>query len=227
MTARERRLGRSSSEQRASRLLAAIAPQPAIQRQRSAARWYAASAPSAVLIFVSLAASLFLSVGCGGDNPKAPAMHDGPVYQNKSAGFRFLVPQGWNQSASAQLPPKLDREFLVVQYRLKTSQQGGLFEVLCFEPQASFDLAQYHRGPSHGVEQWTDDGAPRSEQIGGEEVVRQRVKGTQGKRALVKEVASVTRGARVYSFTGVFSDGDRDAEEEINRAVTSLIWSRK
>ena len=176
---------------------------------------------------VVLATSLSVCAGCGGGSPKAPVLHDGPVYQNKSAGFRFLVPQGWNQSASAQLPPKLDREFLVVQYRLKTSQQGGLFEVLCFEPQASFDLAQYHRGPSHGVEQWMDDGPVRKEQIGGEEVVRQRVKGTQGKRALVKEIASVTRGVRVYSFTGVFSDGDRDAEEEINRAVTSLIWSRK
>ena len=182
---------------------------------------------SSALRLVCLALTGLIAVsGCGDGTPKAPLLHDGPVYQNKSAGFRFLVPQGWNQSASAQVPPALDREFLVVQYRLKTTQQGALFEVLCFEPGASFELPKYHRGPSHGVTQWSDDGETRVDQIGGETAVRQRVKGVIGGRTLVKEIASFVRGKRTYSFIGVFGDGDRDGAEEINRAINSLIWSR-
>ncbi|MFO0902067.1 MAG: hypothetical protein U0939_03655 [Pirellulales bacterium] len=170
--------------------------------------------------------------GCGlagcDSRPQAPSLRNGPVYQNKSAGFRFLVPEGWSQSANATLPPALDREFLLLQYRMKTTAQGGLFEVLCFDPKPDFDLDAYHAGPSHGVKAW----APR--EASGNATSPDVAAPAGGERKLyaasllgnptTKEVVSFRRGTRIFSFIGLYGDNDAAAREEIRRALESLKW---
>lgn len=160
--------------------------------------------------------------------PQAPSLRNGPVYQNKSAGFRFLVPEGWSQSANATLPASLDREFLLLQYRMKTTAQGGLFEVLCFDPKPDFDLNAFHAGPSHGVKAWP----PREATSGKESPDVATPAGGERKlygaslmgNPTTKEVVSFRRGTRIFSFMGVYGDKDAAAREEIRRALESLKW---
>src|SRR5688572_20052386 len=73
-----------------------------------------------------------LLVGCEA-SPRAPALRDSPVFHSPQEGFRFLVPEGWKQTAHGVLPAgKLKGEVLFAQYRLPTSQQAALFELLCY-----------------------------------------------------------------------------------------------
>ncbi|MFO0820879.1 MAG: hypothetical protein U1A77_23230 [Pirellulales bacterium] len=170
-----------------------------------------------------LVALLLVAVGCN-PTPQAPALRDSPVYQNKSAGFRFLVPQGWRQMATASLPDKLEQEFLVARYGLTTSPQGAMFEVMCFEPMGEFDAQKHHSGPSHGAKEWSP--VKEEAKAGGPPVRedRQMFSASLAGKPTVKEVINVTKGNRVFSFIGLYGPSDSAAKEEIRRAVESLQW---
>lgn len=172
-------------------------------------------------LFPMVALLLLMLCGCSAE-PQAPALSDGPVYLNDSAGFRFLVPQGWKQVANAQLPESLEAEFLLVRYRLSTSPRGAVFETLCLPALPEAEVAAHHAGPSHGARAWrplsADPGKPAPP------ANAQRFAATIGNEPLIKEVASVARGGRVFSFLGIYSDSDAAAREEIRRAVASLQW---
>jgi len=173
-----------------------------------------------------VAAILFATLTACESRPQAPALKNGPVYQNKSAGFRFLVPEGWNQAANATVPATLDREFLVVQYRMKTTAQGGLFEVLCFDAKPDFDSAAFHAGPSHGVKAWKPrKEAPASPNTSTPAGAEHHFYGASlAGNPTTKEVVSFRRGSRVYSFIGLYGDKDADAREDIRRALESVRW---
>lgn len=175
------------------------------------------------MAITSLAVAL-LSAGCGG-RPQAPSLRDGPVYHNRSAGLRFLVPQGWTQTVNSTLPDStLERDFLLVQYRIKSSQHGGMFEVICYERDSEPDAAAYHGGPSHGVSAWTLVDKPAEARVGGKPAKRYRFSAKQGAVEMIKEVVSCERGSRVMSFIGLFGKPDEGAAEELRRATNSVVW---
>lgn len=170
-----------------------------------------------------------LLVACAGceSGPKAPALSNSPVYNNRQEGFRFLVPEDWLQSASAVLPrEELEDEVLLVQYRMRTQRQGATLEVLCFDEKQPTDLQEYHSLPSQGVSKWTSTAPPESLTIDGVNADRFIYSGMLGNDPMTKEVVTFRRGQRVYSFVGLFWNDDPDAREQLRRAVGSVIWSK-
>lgn len=182
---------------------------------------------SLTLALVLTLAVILSGAGCGG-RPQAPSLRDGPVYHNRSAGLRFLVPQDWTQTTNSILPDStLERDFLLVQYRLKSARSGGMFEVICYERDSQPDAAAYHGGPSHGVIAWTLTDKPEETQVGGISARRYlfTAKAAKaGKAEMIKEVLSCERGPRVMAFIGMYGKSDEGAAEEIRRAANSVVW---
>jgi predicted Zn-dependent protease len=161
--------------------------------------------------------------GCR-SRPHAPALRDDPVYQNADEGFRFLVPEGWTQHANAVLPRgKLDQEQLLVSYKRVASGDLASLEVLAADMPADTDLTAHLSGPSYSRQGWQPTAKP--EQVEVDSVPGTRwVFTSQGTRKTVKEVAAFRRGERVYFFTALYSQGDAKAQEQVRRAVGSIIW---
>lgn len=167
-----------------------------------------------------------LSIGCD-STPRAPALRDSAVYQNRAAGLRFLIPQGWKQAASAVLPSgPIETEFMLAKYTMPTSPRGGTLELLCFDDSKSIDVKAHHEQPSHGVAAWKLEEDATEVTVGGATGQRLPLVGSAGKNTLHKEVTVFRRGKRVYSFVALYWDDDRVARDEIRRAVDSLVWSK-
>lgn len=168
-----------------------------------------------------------LGVASGCDSPpRAPSLRNGPVYHNKAAGFRFLVPDGWSQMASSHLPDSaIEKELCLTQFRVP-STGGASLEVLCFERDFVKDLARYHAEPSQGVKDWQLDGDPSTFDVEGGQGRRLSFSaaGADG-QPRVKDVVYFERGGRVFSFVAVCSASDPKAREELQRAVRSLVWA--
>ena len=162
-------------------------------------------------------------IGCD-SRPKAPVLRDAPVYQNDAEGFRFLVPKGWIQTASAVLPPeRIEGEVVLVRYQMRTSEKAALVELLCFDRQ-NVDLQQYHAEKSHGVEDWRIVSPLSRREIHGMPAEHCLYRGTSEKEALCKEVYAFRRGARVYSFIAFYWESDQNAREEVRQAIESVVW---
>jgi len=162
--------------------------------------------------------------GCDA-RPRAPALRDAHVYQNNQEGFRFLVPDNWTQTANAVLPNgSIEGEVLLVQYRMRTADQGASLEVLCFDEEQPSDLQAYHAGPSHGSSAWQSGEPPHRIEVGGASVERWVYIAEISKQKLTKEVVAFRRGPRVYSFIGLFWSTDNKAREQLRRAVSSILW---
>jgi hypothetical protein len=175
----------------------------------------------------TLAFLLFSVLGGCRERPRAPALRDGPVYHCPQEGFRFLVPDGWTQNASAVLPTgRLEGENFLVRYRMKTPEQGATLQIVCWQDSASLDLEQHHASPSYGVQQWKL--AEPSETIQVNSVPARRIvyTDTADKRPMTKEVVCFRQNDRVYAFVGLFSSRDEKAREQIRRAVASVLWER-
>jgi hypothetical protein len=174
----------------------------------------------AFTVLLLLAATL----GCG-SRPRAPALRASPVYQNDSEGFRFLVPDGWIQTASTILPSgELTGESFLVRYRMRTPEQGATLQIECLQDSATLDPEKHHAGPSYRVEHWRAAEANQEIEINGVKAQRfvyiARIEG----RPMTKEVVCFRRNGRVYSFVGLFWSNDDKAREQIRRAVRSTIW---
>ena len=89
-----------------------------------------------------LVAFLLLLNGCD-SGPRAPELVDSPVYQSKSEGFRFRVPDGWKQTASSSLPPgQFEGENFLVRYLVQSPAGGSTLQVLCLtDPDGTVNLA--------------------------------------------------------------------------------------
>ena len=156
--------------------------------------------------------------------PRAPALIDSPVYQNNREGFRFLVPDGWIQTASSVLPPKLEGEVILVQYTMRTPIRGAMVEVLCFDEAQPSDLAEYHAGPSHGQKNWGLLEPSRTIKVHGTPAERLVYAAQVGTEKMVKEVVAFRRKQRVYSFVGLYWVADNKAPQQLRRAVESTVW---
>lgn len=182
-----------------------------------------ATSNAVALLFLTLA----LAGGVGCDvRPRAPALRDSSVYQNRDAGLRFLVPQGWTQVASGVLPPgALPAEFMLVKYQMKTTARGAVLEVLCLDDsQSTTDSHRHHAQPSHGVASWTSKVEAQELTVGGVPGRRFQYEGRIHKNTMHKEVVVFRRENRLFSFVGLYWDDDHNAREEIRRAVDSLVW---
>ncbi len=168
---------------------------------------------------------LALASGCG-SGPRAPALIDESVYQNKGAGFRFVVPEGWSQHARSELPPgPLDKERLLVQFkRLTSADRGATMEVTAMDVPESDDLAPYVAGPDYGVKKWTPAGTPEKLEPGGVAATRYVFANQVGAEKMVREVTAFRRGGRVYLFKGIFGAADKKARDQIRQAVASTVW---
>jgi hypothetical protein len=173
-----------------------------------------------------LITAVLLLNGCD-SAPRAPELVDSPVYQNKSEGFRFRVPDGWKQTARSNLPPgQFEGENFLVRYLVQSPAGGSTLQVLCLtDPDGTVNLAEHNAIPSFGVENWSRKGAADAIEVGGMAAERMQYQGTLGGKAIHKEVLCVRRGERVYSFVGLYFDGDEKAQLAIRRALDSLLWN--
>ena len=171
--------------------------------------------PIGLCIAILTAPCLLWLSGCDAQ-PKAPSLRDSAVYQNNREGCRFLVPDGWLQSASSQFPEQeLEGEVLLVQYKMRTPGMGASVEVLCFDEDQPSDLHQYHALPSHGTTQWKSVQPPEELDINGTPAQRFVYTARFGKQEMTKEVAAFRRGKRVYSFIGLFWLTDDNARRAV------------
>ena len=170
---------------------------------------------------------LCLALGLSGceSRPQAPVLRDSPVYRNSAEGLRFLVPEGWIQTASTLLPAgPLTGEAFLVRYRINTPEPGAMLQVECAPDRPEVDLVQHHAAASYRVERWTAGEKPQSLTIGGAAAQRLFYSGEVAGRAMTKEVVCFRRNGRLYSFVGLFWSTDDKAREQIRRAVESTIW---
>jgi hypothetical protein len=178
---------------------------------------------------LAVAAGLCFAVGLSGceRRPQAPVLRDSPVYRNNAEGLRFLVPDGWIQTASTLLPEgQLGGQAFLVRYRINTPEPGAMLQIECAPDGPDVDLAEHHAAPSYRVERWTASGPSQSLTIGGAEAVRLIYTGEVAGRKMTKEVVCFRRRGRIYSFVGLFWATDDKAREQIRRAVESTIWDR-
>jgi hypothetical protein len=170
--------------------------------------------------------ALALVLGCRG-RPAAPILSDSHVYQNAEEGFRFLVPDGWRQSANSSLPPgPLHREPRIVRYTMTTDQPGAVFVVLCTDDSPALDVESHHAGPSFGADHWNIV-EPRTQiEVRGVPAERMEYKANIEGQTLTKFVTGFRRHGRVYSFVGLFASTDATARQQVDRATHEIIWTR-
>jgi len=174
-------------------------------------------------------AGLCFAVGLSGCDrrPQAPVLRDSPVYRNNAEGLRFLVPEGWIQTASTLLPEgQLEGQAFLVRYRINTPEPGAMLQIECAPDGPDVDLDEHHAAPSYRVERWTASGPSQNLTIGGADAQRLIYTGEVAGRKMTKEVVCFRRSGRLYSFVGLFWATDDKAREQIRRAVESTIWDR-
>ena len=172
------------------------------------------------IVFVCVLTAL-AAVGCD-SGPRAPALSDSPVYENRQAGCRFLAPEGWHQSVNSALPANLDREFRLVEY----TTLGASFEVICIDDPSGEheDQHAYHAGPSYGVQSWSSVASPEEAEVNGAPCVRLMYEAEQGGQKTVKQVAVFKRKSRYYSFVALYRAELDKVGQQVNRVVDSTVW---
>jgi len=178
---------------------------------------------------LAIAAAISCVLGLSGceRRPQAPVLRDSPVYHNAAEGLRFLVPDGWVQTASTVLPEgPLEGEAFLVRYRVNTPEPGARLQIECGPDRSGFDPAAHHAAASYGVQQWTAAEPAQDLTIGGVPCQRLIYAGELGGRTMTKEVVCFRRRDRVYSFVGLFWATDDKGRQQIRRAVDSTIWER-
>jgi hypothetical protein len=162
--------------------------------------------------------------GCS-RQPVAPLLSDAPVYRNATEGFRFLVPEGWTQTASSVLPPgKLQGEVFLARYNVRSAELGATLYIICMDDDKSLDTVKHHGEASFRVGHWDIAQPHRTLQINKVSADRMIYKAIDDKREVIKHVTSFRRNGRVYSFVGLYGANDEQAPQQIERAVDSVIW---
>ena len=158
--------------------------------------------------------------------PAAPELSNAPVYSNPQEGLRFLVPDGWTQTASSTLPPgSLGGEIFLTRYNLSSPEQGASLQVLCLDDRADLDLAQHHAEGSFRAASWQPQGEPQAVDIHGVPATRLRYTTLLDNREMSKQVTCFRRRGRVYSFVGLFWSNDPYADQQLLRAIDSITWT--
>jgi hypothetical protein len=171
------------------------------------------------------ALALLALAGCR-PGPRAPALHDEPVYQNGREGFRFLVPEGWTQHALGNPPagPAAQEEMLV-EYQFLTSEKPAVLRVALIDlPPA--DRVEAYLARSLAADGWREKSpadACEVDGVAGTHAVFVQSKGTE---ETTREVFAFRRGGRVYLFSGIYASADAPARQQTRRAVESLRWKK-
>jgi len=194
-----------------------------VHRNTSSISWIADRDRAGVLILACVA---WLVGGCDSP-PQAPALRNGPVYHHKQLGFRFLVPEGWKQMGSSNLPEgALDKEICLTKFHVP-STTGAALEVLCFDRSYAPEITEYHIEPSQGIKDWQIESQPVPLDVEGAQGKRMTINGTlPNNEKQIKDVTYFIRGERVFSFVAVCSAADTKSREELQRAVRSLVWEK-
>jgi hypothetical protein len=172
-----------------------------------------------------LAASLAAVSGCSSRRPHAPALRDGPVYQNSEQGIRFRVPEDWTQAAQAQTPPgRLAQEVMLVEYRLVNADPPAVLRLTVVDLPENADIQKYLAETLPGAEGWHQEGRAESIQAQGKTGSRFTFTQRRGKERTTREVAAFRRGARVYFVTGIFGSTDTNTRQQLRRTVESIEW---
>jgi hypothetical protein len=169
--------------------------------------------------------AVWVAAGCE-RGPVAPELRDSPVYYNAREGMRFLVPDGWTQSASANLPAgDFENELFLVRYGVTSADGDAQAQVLCFQDRGgNTDLIKYHSQPAFGIETWTLKEGPTEATISGQNGTWVYFTGKVKGREMGKEVLCFRRKDRVYSFVGTFWTVDQKSRQAMHRAFESVIW---
>jgi hypothetical protein len=171
-----------------------------------------------------LVASLLATVGCT-SRPRAPALRDGPVYQNSQEGIRFSVPEGWTQDGQAQTPPgRLAQEVMLVEYKLLNAEQPAVLRVTLIDLPESTDIETYLRRALPSSEGWRQAEPPEAIEGQGKPGMRLVFTQDQGKERTTREITALRRRERVYFVTGIFGSSDTNTGQQIRRAVSSIEW---
>jgi len=165
---------------------------------------------------------LLLSASCG-PSPKAPLLRDEPIYENRQAGFRFQVPEGWAQVAKGDLPGDAAQERLLVEYQALATEQPAALQVTAIDLSPSANLEKYLSGPSF-AETWRPTAKPETFQVNRVEAMRFTFESKVKQENRGREVVAFRRKDRVYLFTSVFALKDTKAREQIRAATKSIIW---
>lgn len=174
---------------------------------------------------VILATSVLMA-GCS-SRPHAPALQNEAVYRNSKEGFHFLAPEGWTQTAKADVPPgKAGQERLLVEYRKLKSDQPAAFQASLIDLGDSERLEDYLSGPGSGFERWQLKRPPEERSIGGASATRLVFVSPGISAQTSREVTAYRRGSRVYLFSGIFVTADTKTSEQIHRAVESIKWEK-
>jgi hypothetical protein len=161
--------------------------------------------------------------GCSA-GPRAPALQDDPVYQNNREGFRFLVPDGWTQSARGEAPSgPATQEQMLVEYRLIGAEQPAAFRVTLVDLPAGTDLEGYFK-TRWPAESWTSLTAAEPLEVDGRPGTHAAFASKEASAEQLQEVFAFQRGERAYLFVGLAAPTDTKARQQVRRAVESLHW---
>ncbi|HVX15099.1 MAG TPA: hypothetical protein VHC22_28160 [Pirellulales bacterium] len=168
---------------------------------------------------------LLLALGCS-RGPAAPILSDSHVYQSANEGLRFLVPDGWHQSASSVLPPgELRGDVLLVRYNLTSDAPGSALLVLCTDEKKAGDPEAHHAEASFRADHWEPLEPAKTVTVHGVPAERIIYEAVMDGKELRKFVTCFRRKGRLYSFVGLFAADDASARQQIERASDDVIWT--
>lgn len=173
-----------------------------------------------------LALLLLLNFGCS-PRPSAPVLDNNPVYTNKEAGIRFLVPEGWSQQSKSILPPgPLDkRELTLVLYR-SFNPSPASFEVSCRDIDESVEIGEFLAKRKRSGIGWTRVGSPEPVHFDQTTGTRYVLEGKPIDRKLTMEVVVVRKGPRVYFLAGTFPANDPIRRAQVRQFLEGLTWMK-
>ncbi|MBS0266309.1 MAG: hypothetical protein JSS02_30545 [Planctomycetes bacterium] len=164
-----------------------------------------------------------LSPGCQ-SRPSAPELSNAPVYHNRTEGLRFLVPEGWNQTTSAVIPPgELDSEVFLVRYVIPTDAAATM-QVICMNAELADHLEQRHQHDTFGISEWKLLQPGQTVNIHGVRAQRWLFESVGEEPPQRKHMTCFRHRERAYAFVGLYLASDDFAQQQVERAVDSVIW---
>src|SRR5262249_4426772 len=148
-----------------------------------------------------------------------------PVYHNSQEGFRFVPPEGWTMRGRAEFPPgPQPQERLLVEYKRLPPQKPASLEVSMVDVAPAVDLAAWLQERAGEGGDWKPAGGVERVEVRGLAGARVVLTASSGGDNTQKEITAVRRGARVYSFAGIFVAADGRAREQVRKAVASVSF---
>jgi hypothetical protein len=175
---------------------------------------------------MSLLVALVLgpAVGCS-RGPRAPALLDEPIYENRQEGFHFVTPDGWKMQSRTELPPgKLTEERSLVKYERQTGERSSSLEVSMADVPSETDLTTCLQQRAAAPAPWPLAKPMERLTLGGQPAARAIFVSPLPVEREVHEIVAVRHGSRVYYFTAVLPVGDTRARDEVRKALATLSW---